>query len=536
MAARKQPRGAFSLFNSFASPLDESNSPRLISAALAKEPRVATAVFLGVGFLALAVALRVVFLNWGLPYIHHSDEPNNLAIIHRMIGQSDLNPGWFHYPSFLFYINLPGQYFVKWWDGALLPFTMQSMGNGLTEQPEAFRVARLTTLLFGSAVLPLLIIWARTVSVGVAGHFVLGVLFCLNPLLLRHSTLISPDIFAAFFTTGTLFASSLIVLRGSRLTYVLAGVLAGLAASSKYNAGLVAVAIPAAHVMRNGLTAPKLLPLALAAATTGSVFLAASPFIVVHPRLATHDILYEVFHYSKLGHPGAEGNSFARNTEWMLDNFGFAGLLAFATCFSSRFRVLLPTIVFTIVYFLLLIVQRVSFERNLLPLVPAVVLLVAAGIDAIAQVVARALPNARSVISAISAILALALFAGPAMSSFAEVTHYTADSRAKARAWLNGLLPRTPARAIAVEPYAPYIAEQGHAVTEIPLALDMDPAALARFSYVVLSRAGSGRFFQGPYDVERANLAALKARSCDHHEFPAHSAEPDFFVFVFGSN
>src|SRR5262249_17447521 len=160
-------------------------------------------------------------------------EADLLAKIHRMIVQSDLNPGWFNYPSFLFYINLPGQYFVKWWDGTLLPFTIQSRNNGFTEQPEAFLAARLTTLLFRVAILPILIIWARVVLVGVAGLFVLGVLFCLNPLLLRQSTFIAPDIFAAFFTTSALFASSLIVLRGTRLTYVLAGVFAGLAASSK---------------------------------------------------------------------------------------------------------------------------------------------------------------------------------------------------------------------------------------------------------------------------------------------------------------
>jgi hypothetical protein len=496
-------------------------------------PSVATVVFLGLGFLALAVALRVVFLDWGLPYIHHADEPSNLAIIHRMIRQSDFNPGWFHYPSFLFYINFPGQYFVKWWNGTLLPFTMQSMGNGFTEQPEAFRAARLTTLFFGSAILPLLIIWARTVSVGVAGLFVLGVLFCLNPLLLRHSTFISPDIFAAFFTTSTLFASSLIVLRGTRLTYILAGVLAGLAASSKYNAGLVAVAIPAAHVMRNGLAAAKLLPLAFAAATTGSVFLAGSPFIVVHPRFAAHDILFEILHYSKWGHSGAEGNSVATNTEWMFDNFGFAGLLAFATCFSSRFRVLLPTIVFTIVYFLLLLVQRVHFDRNLLPLVPAMLLLVGAGLDSVTQILARALPNARRLTSAISAILALTLFARPVMLSLDEVIHYDTDPRAEGRVWANALLPRTPARAIAVEAYAPYIAEQGRVVTGIGLALSMDPAALAPFSHLVLSKDGSGHFFQGPYEMERANLAALKARSCDYRQFPPDTAEPDYFVFVF---
>jgi hypothetical protein len=305
-----------------------------------------------------------------------------------------------------------------------------------------------------------------------------------------------------------------------------------LAASSKYNAGLVAVAIPAAHVIRNGLAPAKLRPLVLAAVTTGFAFLLSSPFIIVHPLSAAHGILSEIRHYSR-GHPGAEGHSLAANTRSMFDNFSFAGLLAIATSFSPRFRVLLPTVVFIIAYFLLLVVQRVHFDRNLLPLVPAMVLLVAAGVDSIGQMVARALPNARPVASVLAGILFLALFARPAMLSFAEVTHYASDPRAEARVWVNALLPRTPARAIAVEPYAPYIAEAGRSLTGIGLALDMDSAALAPFSYLVLSREGSGRFFQGSYDIERANLAALKARSCNQHVFPPHSAEPDYFVFVF---
>ena len=481
----------------------------------------------------LATVLRVVFLDWGLPYIYHPDEPINIAIIHKMISNSDFDPHFFLYPSLLYNINLPGQYLVKWWDGTLLPFTMQSLGNGFTKQPEAFRAARVTTLLFGLAILPVLIIWARTVSLGVAGLLVLGVTFCLNPLLLRHSTFISPDIFAAFFTTGALLATSLIVLRGDSPTYILAGAMAGLAASSKYNAGLVAVAIPAAHVIRNGLAAAKLRPLVLATMTTGFVFLLASPFIIAQPRFAAHEIFYQILHYSKAGHPGFEGHRLAANTGYMLDNFGYAGVLAIPACFSFRVRMLLPTLLFIFLYFFLLVIQRVHFDRNLLPLVPAMLLLIAAEVNSISQMVGRALPNARIVTSALSPILALALFARPAISSLHKVAGYDPDPRAEARAWVNALLPRTPARAIAVEAYAPYIDEQKRTVTEVLLALDYDRAALEPFSYLVLSREGSGRFLQGPYDMERTNLADLKARSCDYRRFPTDTAEPDYLVFVF---
>ena len=68
--------------------------------------------------------------------------------------------------------------------------------------------------------------------------------------------------------------------------------------------------------------------------------------------------------------------------------------------------------------------------------------------------------------------------------------------------------------------YAPYIDERNRTVTEVLLALDYDRAALEPFSYLVLSREGSRRFLQGPYDMERANLADLKARPAFIANFP----------------
>ena len=125
------------------------------------------------------------------------------------------------------------------------------------------------------------------------------------------------------------------MVRGNRSAYILTGVLASLAASSKYNAGLVAVAISAAYLTREGLAAAKLPLLVIAAVTTGLAFLLSSPFIIVHPRFAAHEILFQILHYSKLGHAGAEGHSLAANSPWVVDNFGWAGLLAIAAYFLT---------------------------------------------------------------------------------------------------------------------------------------------------------------------------------------------------------
>ena len=60
-------------------------SPLSISASTIKKPRIATIAVFGFGFLALAAALRLVFLDWGLPYVYHPDEPVNVDVIRRII-------------------------------------------------------------------------------------------------------------------------------------------------------------------------------------------------------------------------------------------------------------------------------------------------------------------------------------------------------------------------------------------------------------------------------------------------------------------
>jgi hypothetical protein len=78
-----------------------------------------------------------------------------------------------------------------------------------------------------------------------------------------------------------------------------------------------------------------------------------------------------------------------------------------------------------------------------------------------------------------------------------------------------------------------YIADNGRIVTGFyRYLLEMDRAALARFSYLVLSTKGSGVFLRGPYDSEKVKLAELTANSCDDRQFPANTAEPEYLILI----
>lgn len=489
-------------------------------------------ILIGLVFLIVALAARARFLGFALPYVYHPDEPNNVVIIHGMLLSHDFNPHAFNYPPFFYYLNFPGQYLTAWWSGPLQPLMMQAGANGIAPQPMVFLAGRATTLIFGLGILPILLLWARTLALGFAALLVLGVMFCLNPLLLRHSTYISPDVFSAFFTAGALAACSLIVLGGRRSVYILAGVMAGLAASSKYNAGLVALSIVAAHVLRDGISLRRAVLLFLAAVAAVLAFLLTSPFIVLDHAAAIDGIFREMQHY-RTGHPGNEGATLATNTAWMIGNFGWAGLLVLAAWWTPRRRALVPAALFVIAYFTLVSVQAVRFERNLLPLVPAVLLLVAAGVDGIVRRLARTRPSANPAIGAIAVVLALALFTEPMVASFNAIAYYDPDPRAAARAWLDTILPRTQAKPIAMEPYTPHVDEQGRSVSGVGLVGVMEPQALTKFAFVVLAKEASGRFDTGPYQQARANLAALTARSCARYQFPEGAPQPDFIVLAF---
>src|SRR5262249_10078768 len=98
-------------------------------------------------------AIRILTISYELPFIFHPDEPENLRVVQNMLQTGTANPHIFLYPSFFYYSLIPSQIVVQIASGELLPFVMQSMGNGYTSQPEAFLAARLTIAALGVGII-----------------------------------------------------------------------------------------------------------------------------------------------------------------------------------------------------------------------------------------------------------------------------------------------------------------------------------------------------------------------------------------------
>ncbi len=176
-----------------------------------------------------------------------------------------------------------------------------------------------------------------------------------SPTVFRNSSWANPNIYALLFITLTLLAAYRIYRHGGAWDYALAGLVAGLAASSKYNAALVVVIIAAAHWLRPELTLwQRLFNLKLLTAIIGAAvgFLLLTPYAVLDWNEFSRDIQAEMTHYST-GHPGWDDQSFY--LEYPLQNFAIPFLVAIGVAVYAlirRKRLLLIAIAFPLVYFL----------------------------------------------------------------------------------------------------------------------------------------------------------------------------------------
>ena len=213
--------------------------------------------------------------------------PDELTMIKvgLQCGTGDFNPHAFFYPSllgyvlFVCYVVLAG-----YWK---LIGSIASAGDvfiRFAQDPSAFFLsARLISALAGTATVGVVYWLGRRIygtRVGLAAAFLLAVAW----LPVRDSHFGCVDTPMAFLGTLSLVPAWNVYQRGARRDYLWAGVLIGLAASTKYYGAAAAVAIAAAHVLRarpNG-ERPRLADLVAAGLASAATFLVTSPFVVLN--------------------------------------------------------------------------------------------------------------------------------------------------------------------------------------------------------------------------------------------------------------
>ncbi|MEO7910612.1 MAG: glycosyltransferase family 39 protein [Roseiflexaceae bacterium] len=332
-----------------------------------------------------ALALRVWGVRGGLPYVDHPDEPNPVSYVVRMLRTGDLNPHFFQKPTLYVYMLLgvlslhyrlglqSGLY------GALDQMTVTT--HIYTTIPGFFLWGRLLTVALGGLTVAGVYLLGRRVW-GIGAGLIGALFLAVSQFHLQHSQYVTTDVASGLFVLLSFIFAVEIARRGGWRAYLLAGLLAGMAASTKYNAGLIVLPIAAAHGLcwgRRSLTYGGRLVGAAAASSLG--FVLGTPYALLSWREFVKGLIGQVAAYND----GSQGDiRGAWNLRGYVHFFWDAGLLA-PGCIAvllglglllwrsnqqkpgTRSAGLL-WLSFVVPYLLLLLSQSTHFLRNFIPL------------------------------------------------------------------------------------------------------------------------------------------------------------------------
>ncbi len=230
------------------------------------------------GILLLAAALRLYGIGHGLPFVYNPDEANILA--RALSVARSLDPEYYLYPSFFFYLifAVMGGLFVA---GSLLGRyeSLAAFEARFFEDPTDFYVAgRVLVVVLALATIVLL---ERLVSkhfgktAGRASAFFTAVAYFHA----RDSHYLKHDVPAGFLVALFLWAMDRALERKTLSSYLLAGVVLGIAFATHYYLIFLAPAFVLCHFAYRGREAFS--RLAAAAAASALTFFLLSPFVIL---------------------------------------------------------------------------------------------------------------------------------------------------------------------------------------------------------------------------------------------------------------
>jgi len=407
------------------------------------------------GVLLGALVLRLWGIRHGLPFSYNIDEERHFVpIAVRFFGEG-LNPGYFLNPPG--YTELLYAVFAIWIGGG------EAVRHAYATDPsEVLLVARVTAALLGVAAVWLLHLtgvrlWDRRVGLLAAA---LGAVAFL-PVFYGHLAL--NDVPATAPATLALLGAALVLRGGGTRAALLGGAGAGLAAGTKYTAGiallpLLTAIVLAARERREPLGRALLAPAAAACAAALAGFLVANPYALLdfdafRAGVGRQRTLASGEELAKLGLTQRNGVVYYLwSLTWGLGWLPALAALGGAIRLLARDRrlalVLLPA---PLLYIVFMGVQERYFGRWLLPVLPILILLAAYGSMALAGAVAARAP--RLAVPAVALVAVALLAQGLIHSLHVDRVLARPDTRGSARAWL---LANVPAGSkVVIEPFVP---------------------------------------------------------------------------------
>jgi hypothetical protein len=445
------------------------------------------AAFVLPALLMLALAVRFIGLSHEVEGRYYLDEG---TYYHHA---SEIDAGrWlrlsFVYPHFLYYADA-----VALWLAGLFPGVVARIGAGLgVGDPLGLSWLVLRSVVAVLSVLTVVPVFriAERISGKWAGAAA-ALLLIFSPLYNAGSHLNTCDVPSAFFAALCLLFVARLVDEESLRDYLLAGIAAGLAAASKYPAGVVAVAIIAAWLRWRLARRDFQLGLLWAGLAAMAAFVAVMPSLVVFPQaafLGNRGMLFGVHQYGQGGWLGVTPRS---NSGFyggqILESFGWPAVLVGLSGLARLFRVrredrqrwlwLTP---YPLIFLALITAMSMVVKRNLYPVLP--ILSVFLGLGTAAWGHRR-----------LAALLLPACLALPAWSTLqADVALARPTTREEAAAWIRANVP--PGASIMKESYTPDFRAGQYRILHRRFVARLSLDELRRFDYVLVASSAYARF------------------------------------------
>ena len=327
-----------------------------------------------------ALALRLWGIAWALPDASRafSFHPDESIVVGASLRVNPLllllDPGFYNYGSLSLLLN---GFFIHLGEGVGL--VRPGIAPGVPSAG-ALLTARLVTAFLGAGTCPLLYAAGRRLYGSPAGIVAAG-LYAVSPLAVQHGHFATVDVPATFFVAGAIyFAAAYFADSGANPRSLLwCGLWAGLAAATKYNAGLVLLAGVAAWQIVSVTRTLKGIAGLIGMAALG--FLLGCPGVLLNTSAFIRDFLFEANHVRT-----GSGNIFVNTPSGFLYHplynlpWAVGGLTALAILAGVIYAVYrrrpadAPLAAFALSYFLVIGLAEVKFARYLLPLLPPLLL------------------------------------------------------------------------------------------------------------------------------------------------------------------
>lgn len=467
---------------------------------------------------AVAVALCFLGLDHEVAGRDFGDEGIYRAHAERINGEGQLLRPWFVYPHLLFYLDA----LALWAAGLFRPVVaaLAALLYGVEEEVAvSVLVTRAVTATLG-ALLPIPVFVVARRAAGDVAAVAAATLAAVSLLVVEEAHLNLSDVPAAVFAALTVMQASALLDRERTRDYLLAGLWAGLAAGSKYPAGLAALAIVALWLRWRLRERRWGWGLLWASAASVAAFLATTPSLLAFSGAVfggETDVLFGFRQYAYSGWTGVvRGSNALYYGDLLAANFGLPAIvlgLAGAAGLSRReLSRLAWLLAFPVLYVALLLALEVAVPRNLLPAVPFVAVALGCGIAGGWRLLTRTGRLGRLRVPA-AVVLAAAILVPPVIATASEVVRLSRPTtREEAAAWIEASLP--PGSFFVQEAYTPRLSPEWrfparHPRFAVRLAREEleDPA----YDFLFLAGGSYNRFLR-PRNLDDPALEAFAER------------------------